>query len=472
MPKQIDARIKDILANLRPRTGLAGQFGPPHRLSDRLAYYHTPGVSVAVIHDFAVEWARGFGRCAARFPHTVTPHTLFQAASISKPVFALAVMRLVEAGQLDLDQDIAHYLSAWRVPANAGWRPKITLRHILSHTAGFTVHGFPGYQASERLPTLPQILAGAAPANTPPVEVNLLPGTQFRYSGGGFTVAQQLLVDVLQQPFPQIMRALILDPFELANSTFAQPLPARWASRAATAHWKGIPLKGRFHAYPEMAAAGLWTTAGDLAALGVRLLRILHGQDSAGPLTSATVAAMLRPQLADQAVGAGEFMGLGFFCNGQDDAFSFGHGGRNEGFVSQWHVYKNTGQGAVVMVNSNEGQGLMDEIFRAIGAEYQWPPESSQPKPVIRLAEPRNYVGHYTSKTAAPIQISMAGGRLMLQYGSQPPLRIFPTSDVAFFARAVNAAIQFERDEHGAVASLILTQEGRPIQADRQAGTN
>jgi CubicO group peptidase (beta-lactamase class C family) len=473
MPKRIDARLNRILGNLRPRTGLAGQFGPPHSLTDRMAYYHTPGVSVAVIHDFEVEWARGFGRRAARFPHKVNHQTLFQAASISKPVFALAVMRLVEAGQLDLDVDIAHYLTAWRVPANAGWRPKITLRHILSHTAGFTVHGFPGYQASERLPTLPQILAGAAPANTPKVEVNLLPGTQFRYSGGGFSVAQQLLVDVLQQPFPQIMRELVLEPFAMANSTFEQPLPARWASRAATAHpSKGIPTKGRFHTYPEMAAAGLWTTAADLAGLGVRLLRILHGQDPAGPLTSATVAAMLRPQLAEQAVGATEFVGLGFFCNGQDDAFSFGHSGGNEGFVSQLHVYKNTGQGAVVMVNSNEGGGLMDEIFRAIGAEYQWPPEPSQPKPVIHLAAPQNYVGRYLSKTAAPIEISLAGDQLMLQYGLQPALRIFPTSDVEFFAKAINAAIRFERDEHGAVVSLILTQEGRPIKADRQAAAD
>jgi len=472
MPKLIEARINRILGNLRPRTGLEGRFGPAHTLADRMAYFHTPGVSVAVIHNFEVAWARGFGVRAARSARQVTPQTLFQAASISKPVSALAVMRLVEAGQLDLDQDIARYLSAWRVPANAGWRPEITLRQILSHTAGFTGHGFPGYQASEPLPIVPQILAGAAPANTPPVEVNLLPGTQFRYSGGGFTVAQQLLVDVLQQPFPQIMRELVLEPFAMTNSTFEQPLPAPWASRAATAHpSKGMPVNGRFHTYPEMAAAGLWTTAADLAGLGARLLKILHGQDQAGPLTGATVAAMLRPQLANHA-GATDFMGLGFFCHGQDDAFSFGHSGSNEGFVSQLHIYKNTGQGAVVMVNSNEGQGLMDEIFRAIGAEYQWPPEASQPKPVIRLAAPQNYVGRYLSKSAAPIEISAAGDRLMLQYGSQPALRIFPTSEAAFFAKAINAAIRFERDEHGAVVSLTLTQEGRPIQADRQAAAD
>src|SRR5262249_23976050 len=240
--------------------------------------------------------------------------------------------------------------------ANGRWRPRITLRQILSHTAGFTVHGFPGYLAGEPLPTVPQILDGAAPANTPKVEANLLPGTRFRYSGGGITVAQQALVDMFKLPFPQLMDHLILEPFGLTNSTYAQPLPKRWSSRAATAHpWKGIPVKGRFHIYPEMAASGLWTTAADLAAVGATLLRILQGIEQAAPLSRETVAAMLRPQLPGQKTDEGEFMGLGFFCGGQNDAFHFGHGGWDEGFIANTQLYKNTGQGAVVMLNSNEG---------------------------------------------------------------------------------------------------------------------
>ena len=270
MDKRISGRISNVINNVCPATGLAHKFDPPQTLRQRMKQLHTPGVSIAVINNFAVEWAQGFGVCDVATKTKVTPETLFQAGSISKPIFALAVMRLVQDGRLNLDEDVNRYLSSWQVPANDGWQPKLTLRQLLSHTAGLTVHGFPGYQASEKLPTVPQVLNGEPPANTGKVEVNLLPGTQFRYSGGGTTVAQQAVVDVLNKPFPQIMRELVLDPLGLTHSTYEQPLPKRWVAQAATGHpWKENPVNGKFHTYPEMAAAGLWTTASDLATISV-----------------------------------------------------------------------------------------------------------------------------------------------------------------------------------------------------------
>lgn len=469
MYKPIDKRIKDIINNLLPRTSLEGKFSPPQTLRDRFAYYHTPGASIAVINNFEVEWARGFGVGDSSFKNKVTTQTLFQAGSISKPVFALAVMRLAQEGQLNLDEDIHRYLSAWRVPTNEGWQPKITLRQLLSHTAGLTVHGFPGYQASEILPTVTQILNGDSPANTAKVEVNILPGVQFRYSGGGTTVAQQVLVDLLQKQFPQIMRELVFERIGLTHSTYEQPLPKHWAKRAATAHpWKGIPLKGKFHTYPEMAAAGLWTTATDLAKVGVELLKVLHGRKAHSLLTKETIEAMLRPQLDSQKVGEGDFVGLGFFCNGKDDGFHFGHGGRDEGFVAQMRVYENLGKGAVVMLNSNEGQPLMDEIMRAIAKEYEWPDAWPKEKTVISLASIDDYTGLYSSKVGTQFRVSITGGNLMFQYGQQPPLAIFPSSEVEFFTKAVNANIHFEKDDKASVVSLIISQEGNQIKADKE----
>src|SRR5574341_1048525 len=178
MNKKLDRRIKQVISHLRPATGLKGKFKPPQTLRQRMAYYHTPGVSIAVINDFEIQWAQGFGRRDVRSTSRVTTKTLFQAGSISKPIFALAVMRLVQDGQLDLDEDIHCYLSSWHVPANEGWQPRITLRQLLSHSAGLTVHGFPGYQASEKVPTVKQVLSGEGPANTAKVQVNILPGTQ------------------------------------------------------------------------------------------------------------------------------------------------------------------------------------------------------------------------------------------------------------------------------------------------------
>lgn len=470
MDKRTGNRIKRITNNLLPATGLIGKFSSSQTLRDRLAYYHTPGVSIAVINDFGVEWAQGFGVCNVRLKDKVVTRTLFQAGSISKPIFSLGVMRLVQEGRLNLDEDIHQYLSSWRVPTNRGWNPRITLRQLLSHTAGLTVHGFPGYQASELLPTVTQILNGESPANTAKVEVNILPGVQFRYSGGGTTIAQQVLVDLLKKPFPQIMRELVLEPLGLTNSTYEQPLPRRWAEKAATAHpWKGIPLKGKFHTYPEMAAAGLWTTATDLAKVGVELLKVLHDRKEHALLTKETIETMLRPQLDNQKIGEGDFVGLSFFCGGKEEGFYFGHGGWDEGFVAQMRIYRAIGKGAVAMINSNEGHPLLDEIMRAIAKEYEWPNALPKEKTAVSLPNIHDYTGLYSSKAGTQFRVSVMGDSLMLQYGQQPPLPIFPSSEVEFFTKAINADIRFEKDDKTSVVSLTISQEGTQVKADKQA---
>jgi CubicO group peptidase (beta-lactamase class C family) len=257
----VEHRIERIIKGVIPDSPVEGELGTPRPLHERMAYHRTPGVSIAVINGFEIEWARGFGVCEAGTSRGVMPATLFQAGSISKPIFALAVMRLVQEGRLDLDEDVNRYLTFWQVPATGPWQPRVTLRQLLSHTAGTTIHGFPGYQVSEPQPTLTQVLNGEAPANTGRVQVNFLPGLQFRYSGGGTTVAQQVVVDQLKRPFPDIMHSLVLDPLGMADSTYEQPPPAERAAQAATAHpGNNIPLLGKYHVYPEMAAEGLWTT--------------------------------------------------------------------------------------------------------------------------------------------------------------------------------------------------------------------
>ena len=467
MEKLNENRIISILNNLLPSTGLDGKFNSPQTLTNRMAHYHTPGVSIAVINDFEIEWAQGFGVCDARFNNKVTTETLFQAGSISKPIFALGVMRLAQEGQVCLDEDIHHYLTSWRVPTNQGWQPKITLRQLLSHTAGLTVHGFPGYQTSETLPTVNQILNGEPPANSAKVEVNILPGTQFRYSGGGTTVAQQLLVDLLQMPFPKIMHGLILGPLEMTRSTYEQPPQKRW--KKATAHpWKGIPLKGKFHVYPEMAAAGLWTTATDLAKVGVELLKVLHKKKQPSLLSKETIESMLNPQLDHQKMAEDDFVGLGFFCSGKEDEFNFGHGGWDEGFVAKMRFHKNLGKGAVVMINSNEGYLLLDEIMRAIAQEYNWPNAFPKEKIPASLASLHDYSGLYSTKTGMEFRVSVMNDSLMLHYGQQPPLPIFPLSEVEFFTKTINAGIRFEKSDRGSVVSITVNQAGNQMKADKQ----
>jgi CubicO group peptidase (beta-lactamase class C family) len=271
-----------------------------------------------------------------------------------------------------------------------GWRPNVNFRQLLSHTAGTTVHGFPGYPAGGTWPSLTQVLDGTPPANTTPIYVDLIPGMQFRYSGGGTTIAQLAVTDLVGLPFPELMHELVLDPLGMEDSSYEQPPPLSLADRAATAHpLNGIPTPDRWHVYPEMAAAGLWTTAGDLARLGAALMRSLRGETTDLGLSRESLAAMLRPQLPDQTKGS-EFVGLAWFCAGDGDEFRFGHAGGNHGFLADLRLYPATGQGAAVMINSNQGWPLIEELLQSIEREYGW---STMPQSTSDASIPSHLAG-------------------------------------------------------------------------------
>jgi len=463
-----DVRMSRVLADVRPEPAVPVREESGQSLASRMAHYCTPGASIAVIDDFEVAWARGFGVRHIDSADEVTARTPFQVASISKPIFALAVMRLVERGVLDLDVDVNQYLTSWQVPANGDWRPRITLRQLLSHTAGTTVHGFPGYPASAPIPTLLQVLDGAPPANTASVIVDMLPGLAFRYSGGGTTIAQLAVTDVMKRPFPDLMRELILEPVGMGDSTFEQPLPAELAARAATAHfWSGMPVAGGSHVYPEMAAAGLWTTASDLARLAVAFLRALRGEPSPLPLKPETVASMLRPQLPDQKPGD-DFVGLGWFCYGKDDDFWFGHQGGNMGFLSELKLFPARGKGAVAVVNSTPGWPLPREILGAIGREYDWP-IAAKPSEPVAMPDGVAYAETYCNDDGFAFVVSAANEGLSLAFREGPPVLICPISETEFRARTVNLDIWFERSDDGRVSAMTVVQGGKAIRVARQS---
>ncbi len=241
---------------------------------------HVAGLSLAIIQDGKIVKAKGYGVTEQGGDSPVTTATLFQAGSISKSVSALGALRLVEQGKLALDEDVNARLVTWKVPVNEFTREKkVTLRGLLSHTAGLTVHGFPGYATDDPVPTVVQILDGAKPANTKPIRVDFVPGSKWRYSGGGYTVMQQMIVDVTGKPFPQFMQEAVLGPLAMKESTFEQPLPAGTAKLTASGYYGDrSPVKGRWHIYPEMAAAGLWTTPSDLARFAIGVQEAARGQ--------------------------------------------------------------------------------------------------------------------------------------------------------------------------------------------------
>ena len=265
----LDQRIHRVENGLLPEEIGKGESIPKWTIAERMTHYNAVGVSVAVIDHYAIQWAKGYGFLDKDSHQPVTTETLFQAGSISKPVAATAALHLVEAGKLSLDEDVNRKLKSWHVPENEFTRQqKVTLRRILSHTAGLTVHGFPGYAVDETIPTLVDILDGKKPANTAAIRVDIMPGTKERYSGGGYTIMQLLVTDVTGEQFPQVVKSLVLDKIGMRHSSYRQPLPPDWAKQAASGYYdNGSPVKGKWHVYPEMAAAGLWTTASDLATI-------------------------------------------------------------------------------------------------------------------------------------------------------------------------------------------------------------
>lgn len=336
-------------------------------ITELMEKHVVPGVSVAVIDNYAIDWAAGYGRLSVNSDEPVTPETMFQAASISKPVAAAAALVLVQEGKLGLDDEVNKLLRSWKIPDAAVTKNNpVQLRHLLSHSGGLTVHGFPGYRTFARRPTLVEVLDGAGPANTDPIRAFIKPGYSFRYSGGGYCVLQQLLLDLQDgATFPKIMHARVLEPLEMTHSTYEQPLPKTRSEPYARGHRENhAVVLGGFHVYPEMAAAGLWTTPSDLARFAIDLSQS-HAHGAGKLLTQETVGRMLT-------VEKGSY-GLGLAVRGAGDALRFSHGGSNEGFRCLLLAYPGTGQGVVIMTNAETGGLMLKDAVKTIRAAYGWP---------------------------------------------------------------------------------------------------
>jgi CubicO group peptidase (beta-lactamase class C family) len=326
-----------------------------------------PGVSVAVIKDAAIHLAKAYGVADAAQNRPVRVDTLFQAASISKPVTAMATVRLAQEGRISLDADDNTLLTSWKVPATAPSAGRaVTPRALSSHTAGADDgFGFPGYDPSAPRPTPVQILNGEAPSNVGPVLFTRPPYQAFKYSGGSVTLMQVLLTDVTGRPFASLMRDLVLAPLQMADSSFEQPLPDRWAARAARAHDReGAASAAPWHVYPEQAAAGLWTTPSDLARFAIEVQRALRGPRGA-VLTRASAAEMTTP------VGVGPY-GVGLSLEKRGEGWYFSHGGSNWGFRCTLVAHLRKGYGVVVMTNGDNGGQVVTEIVQRVAAAYGW----------------------------------------------------------------------------------------------------
>jgi CubicO group peptidase (beta-lactamase class C family) len=463
-PPRVDAtvsaeaakRIEAIERGLLPSVVVAGE-APNWTIEERMREHRIPALSIAVFDNYELQWAKAYGMADGDAGSRATDETLFLAGSISKSVNALGVMLAAADGKLALDQPVNELLQSWKLPENALTRATpVTLRKLLSHTAGTTVHGFPGYAEGVALPSVQQILNGEPPANTAAVRVDLAPGTRFRYSGGGTTITQLALTDRTGQAYPEVLAKLVLEPLGMRHSSFEQTLSPERLSQAAVGYdGDGKAIEGKRHRYPEMAAAGLWTTPSDLARFFIEIARARAGQSS--PAMQEIAIQMTSQVINTSEADDGAGIGLGVFLFRRHGAEFFGHAGADEGFQANAVVSMDGGRGIVIMANSNNGFRIFSEIERAVFAEYGWPgAEPVHARVALDAAVLESLPGQYRFG-AIDTAVTVQDGKILAQLPFEPAAELVPIAADRLIHRENGSELRVT-----APGSFEVTRAGTP----------
>jgi CubicO group peptidase (beta-lactamase class C family) len=452
-PEEVKAKIKKVENNLAGWVQI-GDMPTKWTLEERMKFYHANGVSIAVIKNYKVEWAKGYGWADSAEQRPVTTTTLFQAGSISKSLNAIGVLKLAQEGKLDIYSDINNYLRTWKFPYDSLSKgKKITIANLLSHTAGLTVHGFPGYEKGDTIPTLIQILNGKKPANTAAVRSMYEPSLKHEYSGGGTTISQLIIEDVTGQPYDKYMWENVLKPMGMVNSSYRQPPAADKQNLLATGYYNdGKAVKGKYHIYPEQAAAGLWTNPSDLAKYIIETQLALKGE-SQKVLSKKMTELRLTPYIDSAAA-------FGVFIINKNGSKYFTHGGVDEGFVSQYVGSFDGGDGVVVMTNTYN-TALFNEIINSVATIYNWKNFYS---PVIKreIVVPDSivqaYIGKYKMRNDTLSVIKKSDG-IYLDVGDNTQWKIHFSDITHFFVSEQNIDFNFVSDPMKRIAGIIINKE-------------
>ncbi|MCX2454261.1 serine hydrolase [Pedobacter sp. PLR] len=450
------ALIKKVESGLIPAVRFEGD--SVWTIESRMKHYGVPGLSIAVIKNSKIAYIKSYGITDKTSKVPVTDQTLFQAASISKPVSAYAALKVVELGKIDADADVNNYLKTWKLPDNEFTAAKkVNLKHLLSHSGGVTVGGFAGYAVGDSVPTLIQVLNGAKPANSPQIRVDKTPGGSLRYAGGGYCILQQMLIDIEGKPYPQIMKELVLEPLGMTNSTYDQPLTAGQLKLAATGYLpNGSEVPGKRHTYPEMAPAGLWTTATDLSKFIIDVQSTLKGESHK----------VLSQNMAKQFVSPfiEPFEGLGIFLEKRNETQYFMHNGWNEGFSSMMIANTAHGDGVVILTNGNQPD-LNTELMRAVTTTFNWP-DFDFPvykKLAIQVADRNKAVGRYQTDKYGLTKIREEKGRLFLQNNMDQPLELFKVAADTYVMKGWERKVKFLRNPADQKMYLVYSMFHDPV---------
>lgn len=470
----VQARMANVENGLIASVVNAGSEPAGMSLSDRMQHYQVPGVGIAVINNGRIEWAKGYGVIEAGGTQAVTTDTVFQAASVSKPISVTGIMLLAQAGVIDITRNVNDYLTSWHLADNDLTKTnKATVQRLMSHTGGINVSGFAGYTVGNAIPTLLQVLNGGPPADTEPIGVIYEPGTRYSYSGGGMEVLQQMAEDVTKMPFRSYMKNNVFDRLGMNSSDFVQPMTGPLAARAAKGHdMNGVVLPGGWRIYPELIAAGLWTTPTDLATLFLEVQKAAVF-DKGALLTQETANRILTQQ-----PNSNSSMGLGFALIEGKGGLIFKHSGSVFGYKSYASVYRDRGQGIAIMMNGDNGYALMMEIERSVAKVYGWSDDGVSKVGLVDvpLSILQTYAGNYSAMLdgqALQIEIYLVGNALMIKstmQGTGSRSDLYPTANDTFLLRddtIITGTLVFSKDGSGEVIFTISTPEGGKVVATR-----
>jgi CubicO group peptidase (beta-lactamase class C family) len=457
----INDRIKQVENNLSSGV-VYGDTVPKLNLLKQMAAYKVNGLTIAVIKDYKIDWAKGYGWADVEEKRPVTVDTKFQAASISKSINSLGILKLVQQGKINLEADINDYLKTWKFSYDSvSKNKKISLANLLSHTAGLSVHGFGGYTPGDSIPALVQILNGTPPANSPAVRSLFEPSKRLEYSGGGTTISQLILMDITGMRYEDYMKKEVLQPIGMTNSFYNQPPPAG-TKNLATAYNNGIAVKGKYHIYPEQAAAGLWTTPTDLAKYIIETQLAYEGK-SAKVLSQAMMQKRLTHYIDSN-------VALGVFLVKKSGDVYFNHNGGNEGFLCTSYGSIKGGNGVVVMINADDFS-IINEAVNSVATVYNW---KDFYKPVFKKLfsvsrdSLSNYVGKYLVGKDT-LSVFICSEKLCIQQNGQPAngYNMIFSSSTEFSVKEIPDASVIFLYKEGKIDALEINQGGMKTPAKK-----
>ncbi|MDN3651670.1 serine hydrolase domain-containing protein [Thalassotalea ponticola] len=453
---------RSVLDNLIPKVVFLNSPDEGRSITQRMQELKVSGISIALIKNHKIDWSSALGKISYDSEDKVTCTTLFQAASLSKPITMMGVLNMKEKGVVSLDQNISEYLKSYSLPEGKQSAEKpVTFRNLLNHTSGITSGGYVGYSQGEPVPSDIEILKGVSPSNTPKISVESTPGSKLSYSGGAYTLVEVALQDIFGKSFNSVMSDWSLSPLKMNLSSFSQPLLKSEYKHVALGHdVDGNVLKGGWNNYPTQAAAGLWSTASDLAKF---LIEISRGYNGVGGVYSKGVIKELLKDKID-----GHY--FGFVALGDNEELALAHYGGNAGYRTAMVIHLATGNGAVILTNSDNGSVILGETLRAISKHYNWPYYKSKTftKAETNIAELKLLAGTYAFSEQGwqvDVEYDKSKSDIAIVFPNNERYRLIPTKKAPghYVHRETGVEAHFSYGDSGTTKITLYGEEGSKI---------